>query len=103
MQAERCSEEEVVRGSDTRGNSQRATATKTHLASHANITISYSNTILLSNSWIYSLVRSTMEELQDIVAEEWKETDKEYLRSLARSMPKRCQAVIDAKGDHTKY
>ena len=45
----------------------------------------------------------TMEELQDIVAEEWKETDPEYLRSLARSMPKRCQAVIDAKGDHTKF
>jgi transposase/uncharacterized coiled-coil protein SlyX len=45
----------------------------------------------------------TMEELQDIVAEEWKETDKEYLRTLARSMPERCQAVIDAHGDHTKY
>jgi transposase/uncharacterized coiled-coil protein SlyX len=45
----------------------------------------------------------TMEELQDIVAEEWKNTDKELLRTLARSMPQRCQAVIDAKGDHTKY
>ena len=44
-----------------------------------------------------------MEELQDIVAEQWKETDKELMRSLARSMPERCQAVIDAKGDHTKY
>ena len=44
-----------------------------------------------------------MEELQDIVAEEWKKTDKEYLRTLARSMPERCQAVIDAHGDHTKY
>ena len=46
---------------------------------------------------------ATMEELQDIVAEEWKKTDKELLRTLARSMPERCQAVIDAKGDHTKY
>lgn len=45
----------------------------------------------------------TMEELQDIVAEEWKETDKELLRKLARSMPERCQAVIDAKGDHTAF
>jgi len=45
----------------------------------------------------------TMEELQDIVAEEWKKTPKKLLRTLARSMPKRCQAVIDAKGDHTKY
>jgi len=45
----------------------------------------------------------SMEELQDIVAEEWKETDKELLRKLARSMPERCQAVIDARGDHTKF
>jgi transposase/uncharacterized coiled-coil protein SlyX len=45
----------------------------------------------------------TMEELQDIVAEEWKKTPKAFLRTLARSMPARCQAVIDAKGDHTKY
>ena len=45
----------------------------------------------------------SMEELQDIVAEQWKETDKELLRKLARSMPERCQAVIDAKGDHTGF
>jgi transposase len=45
----------------------------------------------------------SMEELQDIVAEEWKNTDKDLLRTLARSMPKRCQAVIDAKGDHTSF
>jgi hypothetical protein len=45
----------------------------------------------------------TMEELQDIVAEEWKKTPTDYLAKLARSMPKRCQAVIDANGDHTTY
>ena len=45
----------------------------------------------------------TMEELQDIVAEQWKETVKELLRKLARSMPERCQAVIDAHGDHTAF
>jgi transposase/uncharacterized coiled-coil protein SlyX len=45
----------------------------------------------------------TMEELQDIVAEQWKETDTELLRKLARSMPERCQAVIDAHGDHTSF
>jgi transposase len=45
----------------------------------------------------------TMEELQDIVAEEWKKTPKKLLRTLARSMPERCQAVLDAKGDHTAY
>ncbi len=46
---------------------------------------------------------STVEELQDAIAEEWERTSSAFLRKLARSMPKRCQAVIDAKGDHTKY
>lgn len=45
----------------------------------------------------------TMEELQDVVAEQWKKTPKKLLRKLARSMPERCQAVIDAQGDHTKF
>ena len=39
----------------------------------------------------------SMEELQDIVAEQWKETNTDLLRRLARSMPERCQAVIDAQ------
>lgn len=46
---------------------------------------------------------STMDELQDVIAEEWASTDADFLVTLARSMPKRCQAVIDAKGQHTKY
>jgi len=46
---------------------------------------------------------STVEELQDAIAEEWERTSPAYLRKLARSMPQRCQAVIDAHGDHTKY
>lgn len=45
----------------------------------------------------------TMEELQDTIAEEWAATSVDFLRKLAHSMPKRCQAVIDAQGDHTKY
>jgi hypothetical protein len=46
---------------------------------------------------------STMEELQDIVAEEWASTPLEFLTNLAHSMPACCKAVIDAKGNHTKY
>ena len=46
---------------------------------------------------------STMEELQDVVAEEWERTSLDLLRTLAHSMPARCQAVIDAKGGHTTY
>lgn len=45
----------------------------------------------------------TMEKLQDVVAAEWDKIDAEYMRTLAHSMPKRCQAVIDAQGWHTKY
>ena len=46
---------------------------------------------------------STMEELQDVIAEEWAATPVDFLEKLARSMPKRCKAVIKARGDHTKY
>jgi hypothetical protein len=45
----------------------------------------------------------TMEQLQDAIAEEWNKTSTEFLVKLSHSMPHRCQAVIDANGDHTKY
>jgi transposase len=45
----------------------------------------------------------TVEELQNIIAEEWKNTSKSLLQKLAHSMPKRCQAVIEAHGDHTRF
>ena len=45
----------------------------------------------------------TMEELQDTVADEWNKIEPEVLLNLARSMPARCQAVIEANGWHTKY
>jgi transposase len=45
----------------------------------------------------------TMEELQDVVAAVWDKVDGDSMRTLVHSMPKRCQAVIDAKGWHTKY
>jgi hypothetical protein len=44
-----------------------------------------------------------MEELQDVIAAEWDKIDGDYMRTLVHSMPTRCQAVIDAKGWHTKY
>ena len=45
----------------------------------------------------------TMEELQDVVAAEWDKVDADYMRKLVHSMPQRCEAVIEAKGWHTKY
>jgi hypothetical protein len=38
-----------------------------------------------------------------MVAMEWDRMDKDYMRELVHSMPKLCEAVIDAKGWHTKY
>lgn len=45
----------------------------------------------------------TVEELQDVIADEWDKVDKAILQKLADSMPRRCAAVIEAKGWHTKY
>jgi transposase len=45
----------------------------------------------------------TVERLQDVVAAEWAATSTDVLVKLAHSMPKRCEAVIDAKGGHTNY
>jgi hypothetical protein len=45
----------------------------------------------------------SIEQLQNIVAEEWTTTSIEFLVKLAHSMPKRCTAVIEAKGGHTNY
>jgi transposase len=45
----------------------------------------------------------TMEELQDVIAAEWDKVDKDLMKKLARSMPSRCKAVIEARGWHTKY
>jgi hypothetical protein len=44
-----------------------------------------------------------LEGLQDAIAEEWDKTSIDFLKTLSHSMPKRCQAVIDANGQHTMY
>ena len=45
----------------------------------------------------------TMESLQEAVSAEWIKLDHDAMRTLAHSMPTRCQAVIDAHGCMTKY
>ena len=42
-------------------------------------------------------------ELQDVIAEEWTKTPRDFLIKLVHSMPKRCKAVIAAGGDHIHY
>jgi hypothetical protein len=45
----------------------------------------------------------TMEQLQDVIAEEWAATSTDLLVKLAHSMPTRCRLVIEAKGGHINY
>ena len=42
-------------------------------------------------------------EIWDRVAEVWNNIDPEVCQNLIESMPRRIQAVIKAKGGHTKY
>lgn len=47
----------------------------------------------------------TTADLEEAILTEWKALNEQsdLLKSLVHSMPARCQAVIDAKGWHTKY
>ncbi len=45
----------------------------------------------------------TVEELGDAVLKVWDELPLDTFGMLARSMPKRCQAAVNAGGHHTKY
>lgn len=46
----------------------------------------------------------TKEDLKKIIVETWEQDmDKDYLKNLYKSMPKRIAAVIKARGGSTKY
>ena len=44
-----------------------------------------------------------VECLKEAIAFAWDSTDSEYLRKLARSVPRRCTEVIERKGNCTHY
>lgn len=46
---------------------------------------------------------STMESLQDSIAEAWRKLNKPHMRNLALSMPRRCAAVLAREGHHTRW
>ena len=52
---------------------------------------------------VEKLPGSTVEELQDAVAEVWKNASKPLMERLVESMPRRMAAVLHANGSHTKY
>ena len=45
----------------------------------------------------------TEEELFEVLKQAWANIPRRYIESLIESMPRRCQAVIDANGYATKY
>jgi hypothetical protein len=51
----------------------------------------------------YPDYHSSYENLRSVAKEAWDAVGAEELLALMRETPKRCQAVIDAKGRHTKY
>lgn len=46
---------------------------------------------------------TSIHDLWDIVVEEWEKIPVDYIQRLYESMPSRIQAVLKAKGGHTKY
>lgn len=51
----------------------------------------------------YPDVHRSYPRLRDAVNEAWNSITDEQVRELIATMPDRCQAVIEAKGGHTKY
>ena len=45
----------------------------------------------------------TLDELRQYLIEEWDKLELKDFVHYIREMPERCQAVIDAKGGHTKW
>jgi hypothetical protein len=44
-----------------------------------------------------------LQEVFDIAKEEWAKLPQSFFQKLIESMPRRCAAVIQARGGHTKY
>jgi transposase len=51
----------------------------------------------------YPEIHGSYSKLRQIVNEAWKAIPDEKVKDLIKDMKKRCQAVIDADGGHTKY
>jgi len=46
---------------------------------------------------------NTLQELADVLEEEWHQIPQADFRNLVQSFPRRCRAVIQARGGHTRY
>lgn len=45
----------------------------------------------------------TVQQLRDALTQIWEEMPQDTIRRLIRSMPRHCQACIQARGGHTRY
>jgi len=45
----------------------------------------------------------TLDELRRALIQEWNNIPQVFIRNLIGSMRRRCQAVINARGGHTRY
>lgn len=46
---------------------------------------------------------TSLQQLRQVIVNEWNKIAPETTAKLVASMPRRCQAVVHAKGGHTKY
>jgi transposase len=45
----------------------------------------------------------TLDQLCQMLEQEWRTIPRNYIRELIESMPRRCRAVLAASGGHTRY
>jgi hypothetical protein len=69
------------------------------------------NMNIIEHAWDYldrrvhsqSPLPKNLGELWDALVEEWGTIEEEYITKLYESMPRRVQALLEAKGGHTRY
>lgn len=57
----------------------------------------------LLDSSIHKMARSSKDSVWNSLQEAWDNISNEVLQSYIFTMPERCQAVINARGGHTRY
>jgi hypothetical protein len=45
----------------------------------------------------------TLQELRDALVYEWNNVPQAFIQRVIGSMRRRCEAVVDARGGHTRY
>ncbi len=59
--------------------------------------------IMFQSIWCRQVAPETVQELNDALVQIWEEIPQDTIHRLIRSMPRRCQACIQACGGNTNY